>query len=138
MRPPEIDFIFLFYTSRNMYFNRYPFFNANLLGKYRYFYISICLRLASKCYRYCYVSVCLQVNVTVIFIFHFSCDRRVNITGIFYVSVCLQLFLHSYFLCFNFPTWISTLIYSNLPSNKSLIQYSSFNGTELKLPKLKT
>ena len=46
---------------------------------------------------YCYVSVCLQVNVTGIFIFHFAYDWRVNVTGIFYISVCLQLFLQSYF-----------------------------------------
>ena len=43
---------------------------------------------------------CNVVNlllVTGIFIFHFACDWRVNVTEFFYVSVCLQLFLHSYF-----------------------------------------
>ena len=35
MRPPKIDFIFLFYTSKNIYLKKkYPFLNADLLEKY--------------------------------------------------------------------------------------------------------
>ena len=76
-----------------------------------YFYISICLRLASKCYRYCYISVCLQVNVTGIFIFHYACDWRVNVTGIFLCFSLLTVIFTQLFLCFTIPTWMSTLIY---------------------------
>ena len=35
MRPPKIDFRFLFYTSKYMYLKNTPFFNANLLKKYQ-------------------------------------------------------------------------------------------------------
>ena len=35
MRPPKIDFRFLFYTSKNMDLKKYPFVNANLLEKYQ-------------------------------------------------------------------------------------------------------
>ena len=35
MRPQKIDFRFLFYTSKNIVFKKYPFFNANLLEKYQ-------------------------------------------------------------------------------------------------------
>ena len=75
-----------------------------------FFHISICLRLASKCYRYCYVSVWLQVKVTGIFIFHFACDWRENVTGIF--------------LCFSLLTVIFMFhlpymdVYFNLPISK--------------------
>ena len=35
MRPPKIDFRFLFYISKNVYLKKYSFFNANSLEKYR-------------------------------------------------------------------------------------------------------
>ena len=34
MRPPKIDFRFLYYTSKNMYLKK-TFLNANLLEKYQ-------------------------------------------------------------------------------------------------------
>ena len=65
--------------------------------------------------------------LTGIFIFHFACDWRVNVADFFYVSACLQFFLHSYFM-FHLPYMD---VYFNLPiknyphiyPNKRLIFY---------------
>ena len=55
--------------------------------------------LAGKCNRY--------------FIFQFASDWRVNVTGIFlYLSLLTNVFTQL-FLCFTFPTWMSTLIYQS-------------------------
>ena len=42
MRQPKIDFRFLFHTSKNMYFKKCPFFNANLLEKYLFYLKEAC------------------------------------------------------------------------------------------------
>ena len=46
----------------------------------------------------------------VIFIFRFACDWRVNVTGIFLCFSLLTVIFTQLFLCFTFPTWMSTLI----------------------------